>query len=230
MTTSPRLAFSPTLSSSAASPFFHTLLPLEKPCTENLTPFIGQLPCRSAAGLAELLSPFKLFDANWQKLAILVVRDVESGELEFKLEFEVVQDPVRMTAGSQPRRGTSQMLSYPFCYATNAVYPDWSFDSLFGRPVRQSCPVAQSSIVTVDLSKEDAEAGYSLEPKASQVQLPADKQAFFDIQSRTLGSCDVQNRYSDCRIASAEDKPLNLAMTWPVMHRDGFEYRKRPLD
>ena len=23
-----------------------------------------------------------------------------------------------------------------------------------------------------------------------------------------------------------ESKPLNLQMTWPVMHRDGFEYRK----
>ena len=107
MTVSPAFTFSPSLSSSSNSPFFHALLPLEKPCTENLTPFISQLPCRSAAGLAELLNPFKLFDANWQKLAVHVVKDPESGHVEIKLEFEAVQDPVRMTSsvGSQPRRG-----------------------------------------------------------------------------------------------------------------------------
>jgi hypothetical protein len=36
----------------------------------------------------------------------------------------------------------------------------------------------------VDLSKEDAEKGYSLEPKASEVQLPTDGEAIFDVQNR----------------------------------------------
>ena len=64
--------------------------------------------------MAELLNPYKLFDANWQKLAIHVVRDVISGKLEIKLEMEVVQDPVRISAsaGSQPRRGETAALSH----------------------------------------------------------------------------------------------------------------------
>lgn len=84
------------------------MLPLEHPCTENLTPFIGLLPCRSKAGLAELLNPFKLFDANWQKIAVHVVRDEENDTLAVTLEVEVVQDPVRtsLAAGNLPRRGT----------------------------------------------------------------------------------------------------------------------------
>lgn len=100
--------FTPTLSLSKGQPFFHALLPLERPCTENLTPFISLLPCRSKAGLATLLGgPSKLFDANWQRLQVHIVKNVESAELEIKLSMEVVQDPVRMTlsAGSQRRRG-----------------------------------------------------------------------------------------------------------------------------
>jgi phosphatidylinositol glycan class T len=103
----PTETFTPTNTMSRGQPFFHAILPLERPCTENLTPFISLLPCRSAAGIAELLNPHKLFDANWQRLEMHVVRDVETGKLEIKLVMEVVQDPVRMTlsAGSQRRRG-----------------------------------------------------------------------------------------------------------------------------
>lgn len=109
MTLSPSETFTPTNPSSQGQPFFHALLPLERPCTENLTPFISLLPCRSAAGLAELLNPHKLFDANWQRLQVHIVKDVESGHINVKLSMEVVQDPVRMTlsAGSQRRRGES---------------------------------------------------------------------------------------------------------------------------
>lgn len=107
MTTSPSQTFFPAHKSSRNQPFFHALLPLERPCTENLTPFISLLPCRAQAGLAELLNPQKLFDANWQKLGIHAIRNLVSGELRVRLEMEVVQDPVRMTlsGGSQPRRG-----------------------------------------------------------------------------------------------------------------------------
>lgn len=106
-TVSPTETFTPSNPASEGQPFSHALLPLERPCTENLTPFISLLPCRSAAGLAELLNPHKLFDANWQRLTVHIVKDVESGALTIKLRMEVVQDPVRMTlsAGSQRRRG-----------------------------------------------------------------------------------------------------------------------------
>lgn len=120
-TVSPTETFTPTNPRSHGQPFFHALLPLERPCTENLTPFISLLPCRAAAGLAELLNPHKLFDANWQRLIVHVVKDVESAALTIKLSMEVVQDPVRTTlsAGSQRRRGETQV-SQPECYCDQA--------------------------------------------------------------------------------------------------------------
>lgn len=187
MTVSPTETFTPQNPSSEGQPFFHALLPLERPCTENLTPFLSLLPCRGAAGLAELLNPHRLFDANWQRLIVHVTKDVESGALTIKLSMEVVQDPVRMTlsAGSQRRR-------------------DWSFDKLFGRAIRHSCPVASSSRIVVDLAREDEEAGYSLEPKTSGLQLLSDSSATYDVSNAPL--------------------PLSLQMRWPVMRTEGFEF------
>jgi len=166
LTTSPVQTFIPTHNASSNQPFFHALLPLERLCTENLTPFISLLPCRAKAGLAELLNPHKLFDANWQKLAIHVVRNIDAQDLEIRLEFEVVQDPVRMTlsAGSQARR-------------------EFGFDYLFGRPVRNACPAASSSTVHVDLSDEGKDSRYTLEPAESHHFSVDGRSAVFDVSN-----------------------------------------------
>jgi phosphatidylinositol glycan class T len=124
MTVSPVSTFFPSnpLLSQTNQPFFHALLPLEHPCTENLTPFLSLLPCRGKSGIAQLLNPHKLFDANWQRLGIHIVRLQGTGNLQVKLEFEVVQDPVRMTAslGSQPRRG-ERFPAFSFLHSTQSL-------------------------------------------------------------------------------------------------------------
>lgn len=122
ITTSPVDTFFPSNPASRGQPFFHGLLPLEHPCTENLTPFLTQLPCRGAAGLAQLLNPHALFEANWQKLGLHIDRLPGSDLLRVVLEIEVVQDPVRMTltAGSQPRRGKLAYSASALCL-TNSV-------------------------------------------------------------------------------------------------------------
>ena len=71
------------------------MLPLEKPCTENLTPFISLLPCRSHAGLGQLLKPNHLFDSDWQKISISVKKIAED-RMELSLELEMVSNPVRL--------------------------------------------------------------------------------------------------------------------------------------
>ena len=73
----------------------HAMLPLEKPCTENLTPFISLLPCRSHAGLGQLLKPNHLFDSDWQKLSISVIK-IGEDRMELSLELEMVSNPVRL--------------------------------------------------------------------------------------------------------------------------------------
>lgn len=67
--------------------------PSEHICTENLTPFLKLLPCKGKAGIAELLSPYRVFDADWHGMSVSV-RKVEEG-VELKMGVSAVLDPVR---------------------------------------------------------------------------------------------------------------------------------------
>ncbi|KAN0084548.1 GPI transamidase component PIG-T [Tylopilus felleus] len=118
----------------------HATLPSEHVCTENLTPFLKLLPCKSRAGLARLLDPQRVFDADWHGLGIHV-RSTEAGT-ELSLGVQAVLDPVRRSGGR--RR-------------------DWSFRFLFDRDIDVSCPVA--SLSTVHLIMPDVR-GYRLSPEA----------------------------------------------------------------
>lgn len=62
-----------------------------------------------------------------------------------------------------------------------SIGSDWTFENLFGRPIRNACPVASSSIIKVDLRDEDEEKGYVLEPKTTEIQLPTDPFAVYDL-------------------------------------------------
>lgn len=106
-TTSPAYAFRP----EGALPRFSTnqthrlryaSLPSEHVCTENLTPFLKLLPCKSSAGIASLLNPHRLFDADWHGMGIHVTWSETSG-VNLQLSFQVVFDPVRLSV--QQKRG-----------------------------------------------------------------------------------------------------------------------------
>ncbi|KAF8137203.1 GPI transamidase component PIG-T [Boletus edulis] len=117
----------------------HATLPSEHVCTENLTPFLKLLPCKSRAGLARLLDPQRVFDTDWHGLGVHV-RSTEAG-IELRLGAQAVFDPVRRSGGK--RR-------------------DWSFQSLFDRQIDVACPVASSS--TIHLVVPDIR-GYNLSPE-----------------------------------------------------------------
>lgn len=76
-------------------------MPSEHVCTENLTPFLKLLPCKSLSGIASLLNPHRLFDADWHGLGVHV-RYLHNQGIEVRLSFQSVFDPVRYTGG---RRG-----------------------------------------------------------------------------------------------------------------------------
>ena len=109
-TTSPaRGAFPPTgglprLPHNKTHSLRHATLPAERVCTENLTPFLKLLPCpaRAAAGIAALLEPHKVFDANWHGLGVHVRWRPGAG-VELVLAVQAVLDPVRISA--ERRRG-----------------------------------------------------------------------------------------------------------------------------
>lgn len=130
-TLSPMVAFPLSGSTPTFAPheLRHASLPSENVCTENLTPFLKLLPCKSHAGLAVLLNPQKLFDADWHGMGIHVIWREDTG-VELKLTFQAVFNPVRASAGR--RR-------------------DWNLQSLFDRTIERSCPVASSSSITVVL-------------------------------------------------------------------------------
>jgi len=111
----------------------HGLLPSEHPCTENLTPFIALLPCRAYAGLAQLLNPHKIFDANWQKIGFSIVQDTTTAQIRIDLVVETVYDPPRLERWHHGGKGRR----------------DWNFDLLFGHKLSHSCPVADNSTIQI---------------------------------------------------------------------------------
>jgi GPI-anchor transamidase subunit T len=76
--------------------------PSENICTENLTPFLKLLPCKSRSGIASLLNPHRLFDADWHGMSIRVLWKADHG-IEVQLGVQAVFDPVRLR--DQKKRG-----------------------------------------------------------------------------------------------------------------------------
>lgn len=95
-----------------SNPFLlrYATLPSEHACTENLTPFLKLLPCKSRAGLAELLNPQRFLDADWHGLAVHV-RSTQVG-IELRLGVQAVLNPVRQSGGK--RRGKIQAVPVRF--------------------------------------------------------------------------------------------------------------------
>jgi phosphatidylinositol glycan class T len=98
-TTSPTRAFTP-LGALPAWPqtlphaLRHASLPSEHVCTENLTPFLKLLPCKGRSGLARLLNPHRLLDADWHGMGLHVSWRPEDG-VQVRLTFQSVSDPLR---------------------------------------------------------------------------------------------------------------------------------------
>ncbi|KAI0642850.1 Gpi16 subunit GPI transamidase component [Trametes meyenii] len=157
-TTTPALTFQP----EGTLPNFtyphqlrHATLPSEHVCTENLTPFLKLLPCKSLSGIASLLNPHKVFDADWHGLGVHV-RYREGAGVEVRLAFQAVFDPVRYS----PERRR-----------------DWSLRSVFDRSIERACPVARSSKVRVELPSQ---ATYTISPGPTDV---VDNMAIYAIDS-----------------------------------------------
>ncbi|KAJ7134086.1 GPI transamidase component PIG-T [Mycena crocata] len=151
-TTSPTLSFAPqggVPGWDLPQAIRHASLPSEHVCTENLTPFLKLLPCKSLSGLAMLLNPHRLFDADWHGLGLHVSWFPDAG-VQVRLTFQSVADPLR---SSLNKRG---------CFN-----PDWSFSSVFGRTIDRTCPSASSSRVVVALPINDA---YSIRPQPSAIE------------------------------------------------------------
>jgi phosphatidylinositol glycan class T len=85
-------------------------------CTENLTPFLKLLPCPSRAGIAALLEPHRIFDADWHGLGVYVRWRADTG-VELTLTVQAVLDSVRTSCAPQPSAGAVRFFVIVACSA-----------------------------------------------------------------------------------------------------------------
>ncbi|KAF9427676.1 hypothetical protein BGZ94_004419 [Podila epigama] len=125
-------------------------LPHENVCTENLTPWIKLLPCKSKAGIASLLKSHKLFDSRFYSMAIHVRPVCEDALCKLK-SLELVQT-----------------ITTVFDVARHDGSYDWSISGLFEREIQQACPLATTSKVILQLPQTIQLYQYDLDPLPPQ--------------------------------------------------------------
>ncbi|GAB1598139.1 GPI transamidase component PIG-T-like [Argonauta hians] len=111
----------------------YSALPREVVCTENLTPWKKLLPCDSKVGLASLFNSMKLYDTAYHSLAVhfrSICRDESclNPSVELTQSLTVIFDPTMKNNG----------------------YKNWSIRKLFGRSLRNQCPLASHSNIYID--------------------------------------------------------------------------------
>lgn len=139
-------------------------LPAEPVCTENLTPFIEQLPCKGKAGISSLLDGHKIFDTQWQAMSIDVfpVYTVnQAGERVCQKEMVQKIDAVIDVPSALSRRKYGVAKPIPFeelkCDESkpyNSEYHcfprgreaelTWKISEIFGRDIQGSCSLASN--------------------------------------------------------------------------------------
>ncbi|KAF8939595.1 hypothetical protein BGZ58_009201 [Dissophora ornata] len=126
-------------------------LPHENVCTENLTPWIKLLPCKSKAGIASLLKSHKLFDTRFYSMAVHV-RPVCEDELCRVKSLEL-----------------TQTITTVFDVARRDGSYDWTLSGLFEREITQACPLASTSKVVMHLPQTTEYLNqYELIPQPAQ--------------------------------------------------------------
>lgn len=151
----------------------HGMLPHEVVCTENLTPFLKLLPCKGKAGLSTLLDGHKVFDANWQAMAVDVKTVCENGEdcaLYMEQTLDMVLDidrSMRPRDNPIPRPVPIEGLvcdegkgynGHDTCYPRHREgETEWSISRVFGRSIQGSCslsPEGGEAEIFLDVSKD----------------------------------------------------------------------------
>jgi len=105
------------------------VLPREGVCTENLTPWLKQLPCGDHSGIGALLNPIRLYDVHWHSLGIHTTKLIKydsDGKLTQKLilkqTLSVILDRTQ----------------------------EWTLNSLFAVQSISACPLAHHSVIKIE--------------------------------------------------------------------------------
>lgn len=189
-------------------------LPREPVCTENLTPFIKLLPCKGKAGISSLLDGHKIFDAQWQGMAIDAFLDCEeeSGMCKWRLMqvIDVMVDVPRSLGrknspipkplpGDQLRCDPTKPYNDDYrCFPLGEdINVNFLLSDIFGKEIAGECPLCSNTnhIVAATPSSWGVYITSSKEPGAyygTATQEYALQSTYsFDLNLRTSNSSEV---------------------------------------
>lgn len=131
----------------------YSALPREVVCTENLTPWKKLLPCDSKVGLASLFNAMKLYDTAYHSLSVHL-RPICQDEYCSKPSIELTQSLAVVFDSTLKNNG----------------YQNWSLRKLFGRSLRNQCPLADLSNIYVDMTcTQSSDYRCQLMPQPDQI-------------------------------------------------------------
>ncbi|XP_051518843.1 GPI transamidase component PIG-T-like [Myxocyprinus asiaticus] len=182
----------------------YATLPREIVCTENLTPWKKLLPCGSKAGLAVLMKSEKLFHSSFHSQSVHirpVCQDVQCTNTAWELR---------------------QTLSVVFdLYTSGQGKKEWSLFKMFSRTLTETCPLASSSKVYVDITDNPEGELFELSPAT-----PLLSQAVVLGDRRTYSVYDLTKAET-----FGQTRSLNLLLRWkedsgdmlrPLLHAERY--------
>lgn len=151
--------------------FKYGTLSREAVCTENLTPWIKLLPCKSKSGIAALLNAYKVFDGHFQSIGVHLMPDGV-----YMQTFAVVMNPLR-TLGR-----------------------NWSFDSLFARQIDKTCPFASKTTVELDVPINLVDELDSVSPGTNYVEKDGNMRYNFQLASVLVEPFNLGIQWKSSRV------------------------------
>ena len=154
----------------------------------NLT----RLSIRLKAGLATLLNGYKLFNGDYQSMAIHWVPINVDGELyyEFTQTVTSVLDPLRTI---QTKR--------------------WSFSSILGSPISKTCPLASSS--TIELSLMDGMDPNTLQLSPTPSKVLTDGRFSFD--AKHFQTLEIKADWTDSSVDKSKLVLIHNSIALPIL-------------
>ncbi|KAJ2707571.1 Subunit of the glycosylphosphatidylinositol transamidase complex-like protein [Coemansia spiralis] len=168
-TISPRLTFGADAANGTV--LRHGYLARENVCTENLTPWIKQLPCQAQSGIAALLNPHRLYNMHYHSMGVALApaTDAVSGRpvLRYTQHVSVVLDPQTFGLGA-----------------------NWTLGQLMDRSqLAAPCPVANQSTVRVVAPGPDL---LRTVPRADRIEPVAGHTVHtFDLRTRRIADIEI---------------------------------------
>ncbi|KAJ2847213.1 Subunit of the glycosylphosphatidylinositol transamidase complex-like protein, partial [Coemansia erecta] len=159
----PRMMFAESQQPGRSGMLRQGYLPRENVCTENLTPWIKQLPCQSRSGIGALLNPHRLYNMHFHSMGM----SLESVKLSDS------NSNSNSNSGNPDARVLryTQHLSVVLDPRSFGLEGSWSLSELMDTHIAQACPVADRSTVRVLVSPG---SGLSVKPEASSKSVLAD--------------------------------------------------------